>query len=287
MAVVIIDAAAHRHAADWYNSGRAEPGGRGVSLTSDSVLPLRHITLDSVLTEIARRGRRGGDVILVCHARDLGLALSLRSGSPVRARSEAIGVLAHDTESSDSGLHLPPISVSEAAPMLMMSEEHVTDLRTKMNQVRALGLRHVALRGCNVGSWENTLPVYKLFFGCSSLSGPMMRDTYGQIRSGAPEANLAGWNARHPGWHVFTDGTAPNQVAIATRGGDAEEHAYQIEFAPQSSQALQDWGTRHLGGPVSGAFYYHGMWRTNPAPGEPRINFVGDAAYLEHLRIVR
>ena len=286
MAIVIIDAAAHAHAADWYNFSQGEPSGNGLTLTSDAVVPLRNLTIDSVLDEIIRRARPGGDVVLVCHARDMGLALPLITGGPVRARTEAIGQLAIDQPTSDPVLTTPAISVAEAAPVLMMSEAQVTALRAKMNQVRALHLRHVALRGCNVGTWSDTLPVYKRFFGCNSLSGPRMRDTYGDINPGAPLPDLTRWSAQHHHWHIFYDGPAGNQVALATNGGQTEEHSYQIALAYQATQGLQDWGTRHLRRSVSGPFFYHGMWETSAAPGSPRIHFIGDSDYTSHLQVV-
>ena len=286
MATVIIDAAAHAHAADWYNSHRGEPAGNGLTLTGDTVVPLRNLTIDSVLDEILRRARSGGDVVLVCHARDLGLALPLITGSAVRARSEAIGQLAIDQPTDDPVIPTPAISAAQAAPVLMMSEAQVAALRVKMNRVRALHLRHVALRGCNVGTWSDTLPIYKRFFGCSSLSGPRLRDTYGVIDPGAPVADLTRWGAHHNHWHTFFDGPSGNQVGVATHGGDTEEHSYQIALAYQTAQGLQDWGTRHLNGAVSAAFFYHGMWLTSATPGSPRIYFIGDSDYADHLTVV-
>jgi hypothetical protein len=75
-------------------------------------------------------------------------------------------------------------------------------------------------------------------------------------------------------------------VGIATRGGETDEHSYSIEVAAQTAIALQSWGTRHLGRPVTGSFFYHGMWRTGAAPGSPKILFIGDEAYAEHLQVV-
>jgi hypothetical protein len=75
-------------------------------------------------------------------------------------------------------------------------------------------------------------------------------------------------------------------VAIATNGGQSEEHSYQLAFAPQTQQGLQDWGTRHLNGAISGSFFYHGMWETSASPGSPRIHFIGDGDYAGHLQVV-
>jgi hypothetical protein len=287
MAVAIIDAGAHPHAADWYGWRNArEPAGGGTTLGADSVTAVRGLTLDAALTEILLRARSGGDVILVCHARDAGLALPLIHGGAVRARNDAIGQLAIDTSTTEDWLTTPAVSVSDAARVLMMSEAQVTALRDKMNQVRALRLGRVALRGCNVGAWANTLPIYKRFFGCRSLSGPMLRDTYGQIDPGPPVTNLTTWSAHHNGWHIFLDGPSGNQIAVATHGGQTEEHSYQIAFAYQTTQRLADWGTRHLNSAVSGPFYYHGMWLTSASPGSPRIYFVGDSDYVGHLQVV-
>jgi hypothetical protein len=286
MAVILIDRAAHHHAVDWYQSDPSEPSGNGLTLTADDVVPITSITIDSVLTEILRRARGGGDVVLVCHAREMGLAIPLIRGGAVRARSDAIGVLASDHETTSDGMTFPGTSAAATAPALMMPESQVTALRQKMNQVRALGLRHVALRGCNVGSWSHALEPYREFFGCRSLSGPTLRDTYGVIPP-RTIADVPQWLGTHStGWHTFLDGAQGSQVGIATRGGESEEHSYDIELAGQTAAALQSWGTRHLGRPVTGSFFYHGMWRTSAAPGSPRILFIGDEAYTEHLQVV-
>jgi hypothetical protein len=286
MAVILIDRGAHHHAVDWYQSGPSEPSGNGLTLTADDVVGRPSITIDSVLTEILSRAQRGADVVLVCHAREMGLAIPLIRGGPVRARLEAIGPLASDHEITIDGMTLPGPSAAAIAPILMMTESQVTALRQKMNQVRALGLRHVALRGCNVGSWLHALGTFREFFGCQSLSGPTLRDTYGVIPP-RTIADVPRWLGTHSTrWHTFLDGAQGSQVGIATRGGESEEHSYDIELAGQTALALQSWGTRHLGRPVTGSFFYHGMWRTSAAPGSPRILFIGDEAYTELLHVV-
>jgi hypothetical protein len=285
MAVILIDREAHPHAPDWYQSRPSEPSGNGLTLTSDVVVALSPITLDAVLTETLSRGRSGADVTLVCHARDMGLAIRLVNGGAVRARYDAIGWLASDREVTSDGISAPARAASEVAPILMMSETQVTTLREKMNRVRAMRLRHVALRGCNVGTWSNALGNYRDFFGCRSLSGPTLRDTYGVI-SATTVAEMAPWLRAHAGWDTFLDGAPGSQVGIATRGGGTDEHSYRIEFAAQTVSALQSWGTRHLGRPETGRFFYHGMWRTTAAPGSPKILFVGDEAYTERLQVV-
>lgn len=285
MALILIDRRAHRHAGDWFETSPSEPSGNGLALTTDEVVRFPHITMDRVLTEIVSHGRRGGDVMLVCHARELGLAIPLINGGAVRARSDAIGQLAHDRPTTVDGITAPGVSAADAAPVLMMREGQVTGLRQKMNQVRALGLRHVALRGCNVGAWSNSLGVYKEFFGCRSLSGPTLRDTYGVVPP-RTVSNLTRWLAAHSRWQTFVEGTEGSQVAVATRGGQTEEHSYSIELAAQTAAALESWGTRHLGGAVSGRFFYHGMFRTYAESGSARILWIKDAAYAERLQVV-
>jgi hypothetical protein len=285
MATIFIDRGAHPHAADWYQTGLSEPSGNGLALAAGDVLALPGMTIDGVLTEILRRGRSGGDVTLVCHARDMGLAIRLVGGGAVRARSDAIGLLASDREVTIDGLSAPARTDTEVAPILMMSPAQVAALREKMNGVRALRLRHVALRGCNVGTWSDALGNYCDFFGCQSLSGPTLRDTYGAVPPPVI-SEMAPWLAAHATWETFVDGPPGSQVGVATRGGDTDEHSYDIEVAARTPAALESWGARHLGRAVTGAFFYHGMWRTFAQPGAPKILFVGDQAYAEHLRVV-
>ena len=87
-------------------------------------------------------------------------------------------------------------------------------------------------------------------------------------------------------WDTFLDGAPGSQVGVATRGGASDEHSYDIEVAAQTATALQSWGPRHLGRQLSGRSFYHGMWRTNAPPGSPKILFIGDPAYTEHLQVV-
>jgi hypothetical protein len=48
-----------------------------------------------------------------------------------------------------------------------------------MNQVRGIGLDHVAFRNCFMGKSLDTLDGFRLLFGAKSLSAPKLKDSYG------------------------------------------------------------------------------------------------------------
>lgn len=288
MAIVILDETAHRHAPAWYRSIRNEPTTNGLTLTIDQVIPIRALTMENVLDTIIREAPAGGDVILVCHARDEGLAIPVCSGAGA-SRGAVISALSINRETRSDGMLLPPVAASSVRDMLRLpSTDAVDRVRERMGSVRDKHLRHVALRGCNVGSWDSYLQAYKSFFGCQSLSGPRLRDTFGEINTGRPLAtsDLERWRRAHPSppWHQFTAGP----LTIATRGGESEEHRYTVEAASPSVAELSPWIAQAL--PSSNAvgprFYYHGLWRTSAAPGSARIHFVGTREYLGNLATV-
>ena len=285
MATAFVDTHAHPAALPWYSSGRTEPAGTAHALALTRAVGIGNISLDSLLDSILVNARQGDDLIVVGHGREGGLSMRLVAGAPSRARAELITQLAADRPTPDPLLgSMPAIPAAHAASVCQITEAQVGQLRAKMNRVRALTLTHVAFRACKMGMWPNVLRAYKPFFGCKLVSAPDLRDTYGTIRPGTPTANMNQWIAGHSHPHrVFVYNSAPNRVAIATTGGQDDDHTYSLDFAYESAQALGSWTTRYLGGPSAASFPYHGQWLTYPGPGEPQILFVGDPRYNAHI----
>jgi hypothetical protein len=287
MARAIIDEAAHPQAMNWYAGHPTEPGGTTaartlVTLAVTSHVGLRGITLEAVLDDIIANVRSGEDVIIVGHGREGGLSMPLVTGSEARARAEHLGALAGDRAARDPLLGvLPPRADAEVAAQLGLAVPVVARIRAKMNAVRALRLRHVALRACNLGAWPNVLASFRPFFGCAHVSAPDLRDTFGHANP-VLEPGLAHFDRRFGrGWHRTTYAAAAGRVVIATRGGAADEHGYDLSVGSDSEATLAAWKRRYLG--RNGPFVYHGAWVTTPAPAEPQVIFVGDPAYAGHI----
>jgi hypothetical protein len=289
---VIIDSSAHPDADAWYRLRRAEPIGGGRSIGIGSTFPLTRYSLDSILDTVIDRVSGGSDLIIVGHGRETGLSAKLfQSSRDQRFRSEIATMLATDRASERDGLRLPPISVARAAEICMISEPQVTSLRAKMNQVRAKRLGHVAFRACLMGAWPDTLDPYREFFGCRSVSALDLRDTYGHFALARTEPRFDSWvdhrrRGRHA-WHCYVYGEAPDRVAVATRGGENDEHSYQLEAAAESDSGFRNWRGSNL---TTGGFssshnviYYHACFHRTPIGGSKRIIFVGDPDYESHV----
>jgi len=288
MAIAYIDQHAHPDAIPWYRSRPAEPGGSAFRLSVTQAIAIPNISLDAVLDRILVNPSRGADLIIVGHGREEGLSMRLVAGSASRARADLIRQLASDRGTPDALFgSMPPVPVSRVATLAQITEQQVVQLRMKMNRVRALTLTHVAFRACKLGVRRDVLRAYKPFFGCKVLSAPDLRDTYGTIRHGSPTVNMNQWITQHsPGHHMYVYGTAPNRIAIATSGGEDDDHTYTVDFAYENPTALANWTAQYLGSHRSGAFAYHGQWRTHPRANKPQIVFVGDPDYNEHIVVV-
>ena len=288
MVTAFVDTEAHPAALPWYSAGRTEPAGTARALSVTRAVGISNISLDVVLDRILAHCSRRDDVIIVGHGREGGLSMRLVAGSEGRARAELIGLLAADRPTQDPLLGtMPPTPVARAAPVCQLSETQVTQLRAKMNRVRALNLNHVAFRACKMGGWPDVLRGYKPFFGCQIVSAPDLRDTYGTIPPGAPRANMDHWIAQHSRHrHMVVYGVSPDRIAISTAGGQTDDHTYTVSFACESSEALANWTTRYLGATSATAFPYHGQWRTHAGTNEAQIIFVGDPQYNSHIVVV-
>jgi hypothetical protein len=118
-----------------------------------------------------------------------------------------------------------------------------------------------------------------------------LRDTYGRFTLTRAEPRFDDWVASHRrrSWHCYVYGETPARVAVATRGGESDEHSYAIEVAAESESGFRDWRRANL---TEGGFsrnarepvYYHGcIYRTPLGHMNKRIIFVSDADYDTHV----
>lgn len=296
MAKVFIDTTAHRpsrgvgpdFATNWYRSCASEPAGGTTRLNIQNVYPLAAACLDSLLDGILDNCVAGDDIIVVGHGREAGLSMRLLPASEARAQAIVVSLLGTMTERVISGFPAPAVSVAEAATGCQITASQVTALRAKISRVRALRLRHVALRGCKIGSWPDVLRMYKPFFGCREISGPVNRDTYGVIPS-TITTDLTGWSShwmRTHRSHSHVYEYAAMQVVVATEGGESDEHRFRVALAAANDAALATWQAQYLGARSTLEFPNHGQWLTLIATGQPRIIFTGDSQYVSQLTVV-
>lgn len=285
MAIAFIDAAAHRHAVAWYRLTPFETMGSYRAPVTRAV-PIARISLEAVLEAILATPPDAGkrDVIIVGHARDIGLAMPLSSHGRAQSRVDMIRMLAADRGSAD-GL-APPVSAREISQVSGLPERAVDTLRDKMNRVRALRINSVSFRACNIGRWIDTLRDYRRFFGCARVTAPDVRDSYGRIDPGRPAPQLDHWLRQHGsngGRNAWTVGQAPGRIAFSASRAASEAHSYSIAMACERADALRDWQMQALGRASNGPFIYHGMYMTYAAPGQPQVVFVGEREFGNHI----
>lgn len=283
--LAFVDIRAHRQALPWYRTGPREPIGRNRTVQVSGAVPVSPVSLNGLLDAILQNAHAGDSIIIVGHGREGGLSMPLFPHSPSRARAELVALLASDRAASGF-IPMPARTSTEVAPICGLSVAQVDELRSKMVRLRALRLQHVALRACNTGGWPDVLRMYKPFFDATEVSAPDRRDTYGELRIGAPVADLDRWVREHVDGHTYVEGTAPDRVAIQTIGGASEEHSYDAAIAVESRAGLDAWAARNHVSGTGAARLYHGQFCTYGAPGSPRIVFSGTQDYASHIVVV-
>jgi hypothetical protein len=151
-----------------------------------------------------------------------------------------------------------------------------------MNRVRALQLKHVAFRACNVGASNDMMEALFKFFDAASVSAPAIEDTCGTFPPGESK-DLAGWIKlmRQTGFHAWKE----DKVAIATKrtGGIV----YMVKVVAENTDAYKAWFAEHIldAGVVPDPAVYHGMKvdETGLAPDAPSIYFIRDPDFLSRI----
>src|SRR5262249_15375623 len=145
--------------------------------------PTMEVILDRI---IASKGAR--EVLIVCHGTMESLDIPITAGTVAKATEANIRSLANDQDREERGpnnerIKKPAISdqgVIDNTEMTVIQQ--VRSIRIKMNVVRAMKLKHVAFRACNLGSAPvEALQAFRDFFGAMSISAPRDYDSYAKI----------------------------------------------------------------------------------------------------------
>src|SRR6185295_11152382 len=123
-------------------------------LTVDESAVHEHLTLESIFDQILA-SKKTTDVIVVSHGSGAGLAIPLRDGATAGVEKDVIVSLGTDKAGADmdvggTKLKMPAISDKRVSELTRLTESQVQSLRVKMNQVRAMKLKHLGFRACNM-----------------------------------------------------------------------------------------------------------------------------------------
>jgi hypothetical protein len=273
----------HPHALPWYRSNPLEPiDGSSVIAVKDAMVT-DVMTLEALLDAIlANQGTT--EILIVSHGSGAGLAIPVRPGARSGAEAQVILALAADRSREEveygTKIKTPIKSDKDVADLTMLTEDKVSTLRMKMNQVQKMNLKHAAFRACNMGINKDTMVAFRNFFGAASVSAPRLFDSYGKFAP-AILGGLEDWAKakRKKGYHISID----DDVAFGIKKTD--NFIYTIEAAATSKDAFKDWVANHIADGAWGSegVIYHGMVAEHAAPTEPIVYFVQDTEFKNQL----
>jgi hypothetical protein len=269
----------------WYGLNPVEPIGGGASITISSAATFRHNNFDSLLDAILNAGKIS-ELLVGCHGSDDGLNLPLRDGSTAGAEMAVITALATDhshTEVIDGRkLNMPATSVDDLVTITGLTKAQLTDLRSKMTRLRALQLKHVAFRSCDMGKSTDSMGAFRKFFGAASVSAPSEYDAYGTFTE--PKKLIQDLDAwadanRKIGYHVWIDG----DVGIGIKPGRGI--VYEIVAATRSKDAFKAWVKTHIMDRwTQGDIVYHGIRPENfDSPDSTGVFYVRDQGFVDRI----
>jgi hypothetical protein len=273
----------HPSAPPWYRSNPVEPIGHRSQIMVKSVTVLKDMTLESIMDVIIREKQK--QIVIVCHGWSEGLAIPLTDTGIIAggAQRQQIFPLSADRSFDDGGMKSPVISVQDVAAQAHISEQQVTKLRAKMNQIRDVKLEHIAFRACDMGQSTDTLQAFRNFFGAKSVSAPKLEDSYGQF-SPLLGAGVEAWTKtkRKERFHVWID----RNVAFGIR--DAGTLSYQIVCKAPDNKTFVAWVKAHISDQVGldRHVVYHGMVRQLQqiaGLNAPIVYFVRDNSFISNI----
>lgn len=273
----------HPFAPPWYRSNPVEPIGNSSQIVVKDVTVLEDMTLDSIMDVIIRAKQT--EILVVCHGWSEGLAIPLMKGRGITggAQRQQIFPLSADRAFEDGGIKTPIISAKDVADQAHMSEQQVTALRAKMNQIRALSLAHVAFRACDMGQSTDSLQAFRNFFGAKSVSAPQLEDSYGQF-SPLIGGGLDSWAKakRKEGFRVSVD----RQVGFGIK--NTAPLVYKIVSKAADVKAFNAWVKVHITDRVAldRVVVYHGMILPPDqisSPTAPPVFFIRDSTFISNV----
>lgn len=271
----------HPDAPPWYVGNPLEPVGGQNTIEIKKSIVLDTLSIDSILDQII--ASKESEILIVNHGTPDGLMTTLFDDSTSLIAKEMISFLSMDkpsTEQNDivGSIKLPAKSDSEVATIAKTTEARVVVLRKKMNAVRAMKLKHVAFRACDMGN-SDTMEIYQRFLGAKSISAPTEFDTYGHFTISTGDINQWASQKLKTGFNVWIEGG----VAFATSKHYTGVH-YQIEGKGTGRDAIFSWVKTHITDHVDlNKIIFHGIKTTVMTPTDQNVFFVKDAGYKSRI----
>lgn len=271
----------HPSAPPWYGTDPVEPIGNKSQIVVNDVDVQNAMTLESIMDTIIERNQK--QVVIVCHGSPEGLAIPFVLGSSVGAESPNISRLSADRVLKNrEGMNTPIIP--DDGMSRQISARQIRGLRVKMNQVRDIGLDHVAFRNCDLGKSMDTLEAFRLFFGAKSLSAPKLKDSYGTF---TPVINreIKSWvdARRKDGFRVWIDRGVAFGMRLARTIAQTE---YAIVCRAPDIETFRAWVRAHISNSLSDTLsvVYHGMEDRYVADSTaPVIYFIRDSEFVANI----
>ncbi|MFN0056988.1 MAG: hypothetical protein ACKVX7_00895 [Planctomycetota bacterium] len=268
MATALVLAANLHAALQYYRDFPQEPiKASGQFVQVRRALPTANDQLATLLRDIARSEKHGGDVVIVCHGTDL--ALQVKAGpAGLGVDVMRLMIYAMDGRITDADL---------ARRLGFARPTEWLDLRKLIEAVWKLNLKRVDLRACEVGKNNATMYFLQRLFNCNVCCAPKGFDVFGTIQMGTRTVNERAWTEwqrQHPSALIL--GTGVDRFALQYQIGVA----VQIDAMAASDQAARNWVARYLppGNYRNGPIHYHAL-----TPDKRTLIFAGEARYRDIL----
>ena len=185
-----------------------EPASEKVMLTVEKPQFIPTTSLDTLLSSILTtfKDKKGGtDLVIVTHGNQFGMTMGLSHKHPKVARTDNLITLMSD-EPRD-----------KKAEKLSLLPDLVDQLIAKMDDVRKVGLGHVAFRGCTIAENIKNLITLKDFLGSATVSATKLYSTFGH---GLPKYSRTRRPSRNCGHYTKKTGhryEGKSRVILVTR----------------------------------------------------------------------
>jgi hypothetical protein len=261
-----IDSAGQPQANAYFRMFPREPLARSGMAEVRFIDPVRHWSLDRLLTAIAREPA-GSDIMIVSHGASGGLSIQL-GGS--------IAGLGQDTMNAFGQVERGELNDADIGSIFIgMLPAAVRSLVAIAQAVRRLRLGLVVFRSCNLGAHPEILEKLRGFLGANAVCAPTLFDFFGFVDVGNPTTDQtvwSRWQSRHPDAVVY--GERGNSFALEIRN-DHETFAMADSWS-----AVTSWVGQHLPPGTytgRGRFYLHALMNSERF-------FPMQSGYREHLR---
>jgi hypothetical protein len=233
---LIIDDDYGREAEPYYLKFPEEPASDKVMLTVEKPQFIPTTSLDTLLSSILTtfKDKKGGmDLVIVTHGNQFGMTMGLTHKHPKVARTDHLITLMGDER------------LEKKAEKLSLLPDVVEQLIAKMDDVRKVGLGHVAFRGCTIAENIKNLITLKDFLGCTRVSATKLLSTFGPGLAKYPKKKDFEklWALHEKTGHRFE---GKSRVLLVTRPVKNEPLKEWIELWLEKEDGMLEWLQKHF-----------------------------------------